>query len=164
MTKPTFEDHVRYLSAHLRDKYGMVVEGSRDDVVYLKNDIVKIRFFAGEPRDPFVRATVSYSDESLLGPDRKYFEMWRYVDYCGAKYLFPIRWPAEESEGPSINHLGMNRNYCFTGSPFMLLEFMNFFLVHADPILRADPDEIESHVKWIKEKDREYNERARGGR
>lgn len=154
-----FEDHVRYLSAFLRQKYDMTIESSCDDVVYLRNNNVQIRFFAGEPRDPFVKAKVYYTDESLLGPDRKYFEMWRYVDYCNAKNLFPIRWPAEKLEGPSINHLGMNRNYCFIGSPFMLMEIMNFLVVHADPILRADRDEIESLVNWIQQKDREYNDR-----
>lgn len=158
-TEPTFEDHVRYLSSHLRDRYDMRVESSRDDVVYLKNDIVAVRFFAGEPRDSFVHANVSYADKSLLGPDRKSFEMWRYVDYCDARSLFPIRRPAEKSEGPLINHLGMNRTYAFIGSPLMLLEIMNFLQVHADPILRADREEVESLVAWIEERDREYNER-----
>ena len=138
----------------------MTVKSLRDDLVDLRNDVVTVRFYAGEPRDSFVEAKVFYADESLLGPGRKSFEMWRYVDYCDARSLFPIRRPAAKSEGPSFNHLGMNRTYAFIGSPFMLLEIMNFLQVHADPILRADPDEVEALVTWIKKRDREYNERV----
>ena len=92
----SFRDHVEFLSTGLREKYDLVVEqieNDRDGDVVLKNDIVRIRLFPGWPRDPYVEASsISYSDPDILAP-KKYFELWRYIDYSNAWHFFPTRWP-----------------------------------------------------------------------
>lgn len=158
-----FEDHVRYLSAHLRHKYGMTVEGPGDSStgdVELKNENIEMRFYPGDERDPYISVHVAYVDANVLGPNNKYFELWRYVDYCEARDMFPIRWPSETPTSCSLNHLGLNRDYCFIGSPFLILEIVNFLIVHGDPILRVDCEKIQSLMEWIRKRDQEYSDRV----
>ena len=158
----SFEDHVRYFSSHLCRTYGLSLENpSRSGgTVALANEEVRLRFNPGDVRDAFIHVYVQYEDPAVLGLPHKSFELRRYIDYCDARDLFPNRYPPEDLEFPSATHLGLNKDYCYIGSPFLIQEMMNFLMVHGDPILRVERKKIAAFIEWVDEKDREYNRRA----
>lgn len=153
-TEISFFDHVEYLSIPLREKFGLSILKDSDDpdgVVVLQNDVVKIRFFPGWPRDPYVNVSVSYADSRIL-ESREYFELWRYANFAdGADVLMPIsRW-----------HGGIrNSNYSFVGSAFQVLETIVFLATFGDPILIGNRAKLKEFLVWCDEKDREYNSRT----
>ena len=156
--KSTFFEHVRYLSARLRVENNMTISEQARGVISLANDIVQLKFFPGDDRDPYVQVHVWYADPVILGP-KKYFELRRYVDYCDARKLFPIRYPHDNSEAASTNHLGLNSEYCFVGSALLVLEIMNFLAVHGSSILLADVDKVKDFMEWVQMGDHEYTKR-----
>lgn len=151
----SFEDHVRYLSSHLRHRYDLQVQpGDPSDHVDLTNDEVCLRFYPGDVRDAFVVVYVSYTDATVLGPKRKSFELRRYVDYCDAREFFPHRYPPADSSLQSATHLGLNRDYCFIGSPFLIQEIIGFLIAHGEPVLGFDRAAVRALVDWIDDQTR----------
>ncbi len=149
-----FREHLGVLSKPLRRLYGLEL-GSESEAV-LQNDIVRLKFSPGWPKDPYVSVpAVSYTDSTLLG-DAKYFELRRYVDFTEAWHFFPTVWPNGRTRYRQVKP----NAHSYIASPLQVLELVVFLAERGKAILTADRDEIDTFMAWVVDQDRQYNDRV----
>ena len=140
----SFGQYVSTLTVGLQEAYDLVSKGA-----VLQNDVMKMRFCAATPREPYVNLIASFHDDALFKvySRSKSFFLYHYLKYrqIDQKSVFPY-----EGSEPFPE---------YRKSPLQILAISIFVLNQWGALLRGDVEEIKTFGLDFHARTIAYNER-----